>query len=121
VGTDNDTVTIEMSDGRPTAINTHGKRLPYVGTVVTQLDRDDYLGTYESDELGTEYWFEADTSETGLVLRHRKHDPEVLRPGFRDAFFSGGEWIVFTRAGDGRINGFTWSSGRVRKVVFVRR
>ena len=121
VGGPDDTLLVEMSDGRPIAISSDELSYTYIGGTATNLDVGDYLGTYVSDELGTEYWFEADTSENGLLMKHRKHDPESLSPGFRDAFFSGGNWLVFERGEDGRVTGFTSSSGRVRKMEFRRR
>ena len=32
-----------------------------------------------------------------------------------------GNWIRFVREADGRVTGFSWSSGRVRKVWFTKR
>jgi CubicO group peptidase (beta-lactamase class C family) len=121
VGVAGDTVVVEMSNGRPTVLVRDERNYTYVGTTVTQVDRDAYVGTYVSDELGTEYWFEADSGEVNLLLKHRKHDPESLSPGYRDAFFTGGDWLVFTRGRNGHVTGFTWSSGRVRKVAFRKR
>ncbi len=121
VGTQDDTITVEMSNGRPTALVGDERRYTFVGNTAMQVDREDYLGTYESDELGTEYRFEADTGDVRLLLKHRKHDPVSLRPGFRDAFFVGGNWLVFHRGSGGSVTGCTWSDGRVRKVEFTRR
>jgi hypothetical protein len=120
LGVDGDTVVFEMSGGRPTALRRGERTYTYLGGVTTRVNPEDYLGTFVSDELGTEYWIAADSSETGLLLKHRKHDPVSLTPGHVDAFFVGGDWFVFTRDGDGRVNGFTWSDGRVRKVEFAR-
>jgi len=120
VGTGDDTVMVEMPGDRPNALTRDNGRYTYVGKGVTAFDRQDYLGMYESDELGTEYWFEADTSATGLLWKHRKHDPVLLMPGHRDAFFFGSVWIVFNRGRTGRVTGYTISEGRVRKVEFVK-
>ena len=65
---------------------------------------------------------DADTNNvTDLYLTHRKREGRRLRVAFQDGFYAGGNWITFARGADGRVTGFTWSSGRVRKVRFVKK
>jgi CubicO group peptidase (beta-lactamase class C family) len=117
-----DTLTIEMRDGNPSAILSPNRRYPYLGPAVTDVDPADYVGVYLSDELGTEYRVEADTLLPGAIaLFHRTRDTDRFRPAFRDGFRSGGDWLTFVRDDGGSVTGFTWSNGRVRKVVFTRR
>lgn len=116
------TISIEMRGGDPEAIVSPNRRYPYLGPTVTDVDQSDYLGVYWSEELGTEYRVEADTSAVGAIaLVHRIKDSERFRPTFRDGFRSGGDWLTFVRDEGGHVIGFTWSTGRVRKVVFTRR
>ncbi len=116
------TLTFEMHDGRPEAIVFPDRRCPYIGLAVTDVDAADYSGVYWSEELGTEYHVEVDTAFAGgIVLLHRIRDSERFRPAFRDGFRSGGDWLTFVRDDGGRVTGFTWSTGRVRKVVFTHR
>ena len=122
IGNGDDVVTIKMTNGRPTAIETDERVYQYLGATPERVDRDAYIGTYVSDELGTEYRVDADTNNvTDLYLTHRKREGRRLRVAFQDGFFAGGNWITFVRGADGRVTGFTWSSGRVRKVRFVKK
>ena len=79
-----------------------------------------FTGTYWSEELGTEYRVEADSSGRGIVLQHRTRSNRLFRPTYRDGFFSGGDWLTFERGASGEVVGFTWSNGRVRKVQLER-
>jgi CubicO group peptidase (beta-lactamase class C family) len=116
-----DTLTVEMRNGHPREIQSADRRYTYLGPAASDVDPADYVGLYWSDELGTEYRVEADTTPGVIVLLHRTQDSDRFRPVFRDGFRSGGDWLTFVRDGSGRVTGFTWSSGRVRKVVFLRR
>ena len=122
IGTSDDVLTFGMENGRPVAIVADARRYPYVGQAPEPVDGDEYLGTYASDELGTEYRVARDPdSAAALVMVHRKLDGQRLRQWARDAFFAGRGWITFIRGSDGRVTGFTSSSGRVRKVRFTKR
>ena len=117
-----DIVTVEMRGADPEAIESSSRRYTYLGLAVTDANPDDYVGLYWSDELGTEYRVEVDTvTEGGIALLHRTQDTERFRPAYRDGFFAGGDWLTFVRDAQGRVTGFTWSNGRVRKVAFTRR
>ncbi|MCH7565322.1 MAG: beta-lactamase family protein [Gemmatimonadetes bacterium] len=117
----NDTATIAMGNGHAASIEMGGIRSDYIGPAVTNVDPAPYLGTYWSEELGTEYRVEADTGNADIALVHRKQDTDRFRAAFEDGFWSGGDWLTFERDSRGRVVGFTWSNGRVRKVKFVRR
>ena len=118
----NESITVEMQDGHPEAILSDDERYTYIGPAATNVDPDDYAGLYWSEELGTEYRVERDTAIAGgIALVHRTQDTDRFRPAFRDGFWSGGDWLTFAREDGGRVTGFTWSSGRVRKVSFSRR
>lgn len=81
------------------------------------VDHGEYVGHYWSDDLGVEY--QVRSEDDRLVFWNRKVGTRSLTPQFRDGFSAG--WsVIFTRDDQGRINGFTMSSGRVWKVRFER-
>jgi CubicO group peptidase (beta-lactamase class C family) len=75
-----------------------------------------YAGTYVSEELGATYTVAAQDST--LVLKTRWADDVVVRPAYKDAFV-GQVLVNFTRT-RGRVDGMTFTSGRVRGVRFVK-
>jgi hypothetical protein len=75
-----------------------------------------YAGTYVSDELGATYTVAAQDST--LVLKTRWAEDVVVRPAYKDAFM-GQVLVNFTRT-RGRVDGMTFTSGRVRGVRFVK-
>ncbi len=77
-----------------------------------------FVGTYASDELGTDY--RVALEEGGLVVHHRTLDDRELTPTFRDAFLLDGASAVFTRDAAGAVDGFSLSDGRVWNVRFRR-
>lgn len=80
---------------------------------------EEYTGRYFSEELGIEY--DLHVEEERLMLETRKNAPRPLVPTFEDGFaYRGGSFLTFTRGTDGRLDGFTISSGRVWKVRFNR-
>ncbi len=115
-----DTVSIVMHGERPTHVETRGRRFDYLGPAVTDVDPTPYVGTYWSEELGTEYRVEADTGDRVLALVHRTQDTDRFAAAFAHGFHSGGDWLTFQQDERGQITGFTWSNGRVRKITFVR-
>ncbi len=116
-----DTVTVGLEGDRPTHLTFRGRQFEYLGPEISEFDPAPYVGTYWSEELGTPYRVEADTGDTHLVLVHRTLDARRFRAAFRNGFHSGGEWLAFEEDETGRVVGFTWSNGRVRKVAFTRR
>jgi len=114
-------LTLELANGGPVALTGRERRYEYLGRAVTDVAPREYAGVYWSEELYTEYRVEADTANGGIALYHRTQDTDRFRPAFRDGFWSGGDWLTFVRDNRGRVTGFTWSNGRVRRVVFERR
>ena len=82
------------------------------------LKLDDYVGVYASEELDTEYRVHLEAG--ALVMSHRKLEDRTLRPTYVDGFTAGPYDLTFARNATGDVTGFTLSSGRVRRVVFVR-
>jgi hypothetical protein len=78
-----------------------------------------YAGTYYSAELGVEYAFQVEGDE--LVLWNRKIGQKALEPSFQDGFTFEGYGMAFTRDSKNQVEGFTLSSGRVRRVRFEKR
>lgn len=78
----------------------------------------EYAGDYYSAELGAAYSIRRNGH--GLALWNRKHGLIPLRPTHRDGFSSELYSLTFSRDGQGRVDGFTVSSPRVRKVGFQR-
>jgi len=122
---DGQTMTVTMDGNTPAVLSSERFDYQYVGPPVTDVDVAPYLGTYWSEELGTEYdiesGIESDSGDADFVLVHRVQDPASFRATYEDGFNSGGDWITFTRDPAGRVTGFTYSDGRVWKVRFVRR
>ncbi len=116
-----DRMKVVMRAGRPAHLEIEGIRYEYIGPRVTDVDAAPYLGTYGSEELGTEYRIEPGEGEAVIALVHRKRETRQLSAAFEDGFWTGGDWLTFERDANGRASGFTWSNGRVRKVKFVRR
>lgn len=114
-------LTLESANGGPVALLDRERRYEYLGNAVTDVDPREYAGVYWSEELYTEYRVEPDPMNGGIALYHRTQDTDRFRPAFRDGFWSGGDWLTFVRDDSGRVTGFTWSNGRVRRVVFERR
>lgn len=112
---------VEREGGRVRGLQVGSSRYEFVGPQATGVDPSPYLGTYWSDELGTEYRVEPDSGRATFVLTHRKLDPQRFRPANADSFTSRGQWLTFERDPGGTVTGFTWSNGRVRRVRFVRR
>ena len=88
---------------------------------VTQASRQffsQYTGTYYSEELGATYTVAA--TDTTLTLKTRMGTARVVRPAYGDTF-AGDFLITFTRGRDGKVDGMSMSSGRSRRVAFVKR
>ena len=118
----NQILTIEIRDGRAEAIQGPRTRYEMIGGESTDMNRGDYTGTYWAEELGTEYRIGPDSTDVNrIALYHRTQNTDRFSPVYRDGFWSGGDWLTFVRDNNGRVTGFTWSNGRVRKVLFTRR
>ncbi len=78
----------------------------------------EYAGDYYSAELGAAYAVRRNGH--GVALWNRKHGLIPLRPTHRAGFSSESYSLTLSRDPQGRVNGFTLSSPRVRKVRFQR-
>jgi CubicO group peptidase (beta-lactamase class C family) len=75
-----------------------------------------YAGTYSSDELGAIYTVVV--RDSTLIISTRWGNDDVFRPVYKDTF-TGPFTVSFTRR-SGKIDGMSWTTGRVRNVRFVR-
>jgi hypothetical protein len=82
------------------------------------LSRAEYAGTYWSDDLGAEYRVELAGGQ--LRMWNRKRGEMRVTARALDRFAAGNMQVTFTRDEAGRIDGFTASTGRVRRVRFDR-
>ena len=81
-------------------------------------DLEAYAGRYYSEEIDTTYTLSVEAGK--LTVRFRPAQRFELAPVYTDAFESEGDVVRFTRDGSGRVDGFLVSSGRVRRLRFVR-
>ncbi len=83
----------------------------------------EYVGTYHSDELDTQYTVEQNGDR--LALTHPKHGQLLLTPTVADGFLATSPDaradLLFTRDPAGHISGFDLCTGRVRQQHFMRR
>jgi CubicO group peptidase (beta-lactamase class C family) len=85
--------------------------------VATRAQLDQYAGTYHSEELGSSYTVTA--TDSTLQLKTRMGSARSVRPAYGDTFV-GDFLITFTRTRGGKVDGMLMSSGRVRRVAFVK-
>jgi hypothetical protein len=81
-----------------------------------------YAGVYESPEAETTLRVGFDS--TGALAMTRVSNsggPWRMRPIYRDGFIMVPGVLVFTRDGVGRVNGFRFTTSRVRNLRFERR
>jgi CubicO group peptidase (beta-lactamase class C family) len=78
----------------------------------------EYEGTYSSSDAEVELAFRVEKDT--LVLSSRPSTRLALNPVYRDGFTARGSTFRFTRAGNGRVDGFHLTSGRVRRLRFDR-
>jgi CubicO group peptidase (beta-lactamase class C family) len=76
-----------------------------------------FAGEYYSVELDATYRIAA--TDTSISLRTGTSEPFTLRPVFTDAFL-GRYFVQFTRD-RGKVTGFEMTSGRSRRIQFIRR
>ena len=98
--------------GRPDSTRTS---VPVSATELAGL-----AGIYYSQELDVSYLMTA--SEGGLTVQFGERAPITLRPTDKDGFAGPmGVGLKFTRAKNGRADGFVLGAGRVQNLRFVRR
>jgi CubicO group peptidase (beta-lactamase class C family) len=77
----------------------------------------DYVGTYHSDELDTDW--RVSVHEGTLVVRRARLTEQRLTPAAEpDTFTAEGATLRFLRGADGRVSHFALSAGRIRDVRF---
>lgn len=93
----------------------------YMRTETVNLSSDElaaYQGIYYSDELLTHY--EIMLEDETLILRHLRHNDQILKPTYKDGFKLDWPDMKFERDKDGSIQGFTFFTPRVRGLMFHR-
>jgi len=99
-------------DGQVRALR---KVVPASGGAVSDAG---YVGVYWSEDLGIDYRVEL--ADDHLRLWSRKRGTLRMTARAEDRFSVGNLQITFTRDRAGRVDGFTASTGRVRRVRFER-
>jgi hypothetical protein len=80
-----------------------------------------YAGLYESPEAETTLRVAVDSTGALAVTRvSMPGGPWRMTPAYRDGFKIEPGMMVFTRDSAGRINGFRFTTGRVRNLLFNR-
>ncbi len=105
-----------IEDSGATRPTTWEKVEPYVPAVEALAD---YAGLYVSPELDVSYEVVVRDGRLEVGLAHRKGDP--MTPLDRDTFRADGYVARFTRAPEGRVDGFTVYAGRVWHLRFDRK
>ena len=82
------------------------------------LRLQDYVGSYQSPELGVRYELAVQNGQ--LVLRFPPQSDERLTPWYADGFTGAGRSVRFVRNGAGRVTELQIFAGRVRRVRFER-
>jgi Beta-lactamase len=86
---------------------------------LSEAQLQDYVGTYWSEELGV--YYRVLVKDGKLVLRRRKSSDLPLTPFMADSFVNDDlRFLRFARGPGRRITGFGLSSGRIRRLRFVR-
>ena len=83
----------------------------------------EFVGDYESEELGA--FYRVEVTDSGLVMKHRRHGTIRLTPIWKDDF-SGSMWftrsVEFQRDPAGRVTGFSvFVDERSRDIRFTRK
>jgi CubicO group peptidase (beta-lactamase class C family) len=106
---------------RVSGIDYRGIEAPRIELAPDPPRLSDYVGTYYSDELDTQYRIEM--VEGKLLARHQRHGAFALRHAWQDEFTSGAWYfrpVTFIRDASGRVEQLLVGSGRVRNVRFRR-
>jgi len=89
------------------------------------VDYAAYVGDYRSDELDVTYRITAGKGPGEFLLRPFRRPPLVLAPAGGEAFTATAPGrmlaLTFQRGSDGRVTGFTTTSGRAPGLGFERR
>jgi CubicO group peptidase (beta-lactamase class C family) len=90
---------------------------PVETATYTAAQLSEFAGEYRSEEVDARYSLTVKDGKLTLRLRSRE---TPLESAFADAFTAPGMIFRFTRAANGRIDGFTVTTGRARRVRFDR-
>jgi hypothetical protein len=83
----------------------------------SKKEMDNFVGEYDSDELGAQGSIYLDKEQSFLKLgRHRI----PIKPGKKEMFFSEQGNLYMIRDTNGDISGFSINAGRVRDILFER-
>ncbi len=104
---------VVIDDGKPRVFNAVEPASP------SRAELEGYLGTYFSEELKYEQVLRI-TNDSLSMWDPRTWDEFALRPFTRDVFQARGRF-TFSRDSQGRVVGFTFNTGRIRNLKFVRR
>jgi CubicO group peptidase (beta-lactamase class C family) len=102
-----------LVDGEPPRA---AEAVAVVRPTATQLA--EYVGTYDSDEIGSPLAIAIDSG--ALVLRGRNLPRDPFVPLRADEFTTGYYRFRFERGADGRVAGFVLDLGRIRNLKYVR-
>jgi CubicO group peptidase (beta-lactamase class C family) len=93
----------------------------YVSAVLSNEDKSNYQGVYESAELDTRYKITVQGDD--LILSHTKYEDVKLAPITADQFTCPHWWmsnLIFHRDKKGQITGFEINNGRVLHLDFEK-
>jgi len=118
-------VEFDIEEGRVVGLrrfingNLRGEFTPFERRALSTDERAAYLGCFHSPELGVDYVLSP--AEERLVFAIDGRGAHELTAMFGETFENPGYGAFeFTRAGDGRVTGFSLDSGRVRGIAFAR-
>ena len=88
---------------------------------LSKTDKEYYQGTYESDEVNTQY--KIFIQEDDLILSHNKYEDVKLKPITVNQFSCPHWWmknLIFHRDQTEKITGFEINNGRVLHLYFEK-
>ena len=106
-----DRISLKINDRTPLEYVKYEKNVPL----------NDYLGTYKSAELNTEYTLAIENNQ--LILKHFRTGKTVLKPVRKNLFKSGSylyNKIEFIRNKQGQVIGFDISNSRLNKLRLTK-
>jgi CubicO group peptidase (beta-lactamase class C family) len=118
-------MTFRAVAGQPVQLTYRGRNYPKIeeSPPIPPQQLREFIGDYESEELGAHYRLEV--TDSGLVMKHRRHGTIKLTPIWKDDF-SGSMWftrsVEFQRDPAGRVTGFAvLVDERSRNIRFTKK
>lgn len=107
---------VKKLDAQPTPAQ---ERIPSAD-IERRANEEELAGTYESEELSTEYYVRSDDGR--LVLAHSRHPDSDLVPTDDPDVYEGPDWMPLIRfqATAGGVVGFDVTTSRIRGIRFTR-